>query len=99
MERQEGGGVWAPSRSTMGVQSSGSRWISLFTSSRPTMLSWLPENTGTREWPRCKIWGAWGGGGRGGWREEDGGRRGGGKEEGRREERGREEKRQGNVNR
>ena len=43
--------------------------------------------------------GSMGGGGRGGWREEDGGRRGGGKEEGRREERGREEKRQGNVSR
>ena len=68
MVRQEGGGVWAPSRSTMGVQLCGSRWIILFTSSRPTMFSQLPENTGTREWPRCKIWGAWGEGG--GWREE-----------------------------
>ena len=53
--RQEGGEMLAPSWSATDTQSSGSRWINLFTSSIPTMFSLFPLYTGSLEWPCVMI--------------------------------------------
>lgn len=53
---QDGGGLLAPSNPVIGVQSSGSRCINLFTNNIPTILSLLPMYTGTLEWPCDTIY-------------------------------------------